>query len=69
VVAGGGDGRRGADSNGPGDGGAGEPSRCFTIFQGEAAVGADCLVQSTDFFYSDENPAGAADANCTFLAQ
>jgi hypothetical protein len=41
----------------------------FHNFPAEAAVGADCLVHSTDFLYSDEvNPADLTNPNYTFLA-
>jgi virulence plasmid B protein/glycosyltransferase TcdB-like subunit of Tc toxin/glycosyltransferase TcdB-like subunit of Tc toxinin len=41
----------------------------FHNFPAEPAVGADCLVHSTDFLYSDEvNPADPTNPNYTFLA-
>jgi RHS repeat-associated protein len=41
----------------------------FHNFPAEAAVGADCLVHSTDFLYSNEvNPADPTNPNYTFLA-
>lgn len=41
----------------------------FHNFPAEAAVGANCLVHSTDFLYSDElNPADPTNPNYTFLA-
>ncbi len=41
----------------------------FHNFPAEPAVGADCLVHSTDFLYSDQvNPADPTNPNYTFLA-
>ncbi|HXA84463.1 MAG TPA: SpvB/TcaC N-terminal domain-containing protein [Candidatus Dormibacteraeota bacterium] len=41
----------------------------FHSFPAETAVGANCLVHSTDFLYSDEvNPADPTNPNYTFLA-